>query len=224
MDIAKNIEKFKKEELPEGVELVAVSKTKPNEDIMEAYNTGHLAFGENRVQELVAKYEELPKDIQWHMIGHLQSNKVKYIVPFVYLIHSVDKPKLLKVINKEAQKNNRIIDVLLQFHIAEEETKYGFDFDEVQELLESQQFNEYLNVNVRGVMGMATFTDDMEKVRREFKHLADIFGKLKQNYFSDKQDFNEISMGMTNDYKVALEEGATILRIGSLIFGKRNNH
>ncbi|MFP4046289.1 MAG: YggS family pyridoxal phosphate-dependent enzyme [Bacteroidales bacterium] len=224
MDIAKNIEKFKKEELPEGVELVAVSKTKPNEDIMEAYNTGHLAFGENRVQELVTKYEELPKDIQWHMIGHLQSNKVKYIVPFVYLIHSVDKPKLLKVINKEAQKNNRIIDVLLQFHIAEEETKYGFDFDEVQQLLESKQFNEYVNVNVRGVMGMATFTDDMEKVRREFKHLADIFGKLKQNYFSDKQDFNEISMGMTNDYRVALEEGATILRIGSLIFGKRNNH
>lgn len=224
MDIAKNIEKFKKEELPEDVELVAVSKTKPNEDIMEAYNTGHLAFGENRVQELVTKYEELPKDIQWHMIGHLQSNKVKYIAPFVYLIHSVDKPKLLKVINKEAQKNNRIIDVLLQFHIAEEETKYGFDFDEVQQLLESKQFNEYVNVNVRGIMGMATFTDDMEKVRREFKHLADIFGKLKQNYFSDKQDFNEISMGMTNDYKVALEEGATILRIGSLIFGKRNNH
>ncbi|MFP3859503.1 MAG: YggS family pyridoxal phosphate-dependent enzyme [Bacteroidales bacterium] len=224
MDIAKNIEKFKKEELPKGVELVAVSKTKPNEDIMEAYNTGHLAFGENRVQELVTKYEELPKDIQWHMIGHLQSNKVKYIAPFVYLIHSVDKPKLLKVINKEAQKNNRIIDVLLQFHIAEEETKYGFDFDEVQQLLESKQFNEYVNVNVRGIMGMATFTDDMEKVRREFKHLADIFGKLKQNYFSDKQDFNEISMGMTNDYKVALEEGATILRIGSLIFGKRNNH
>lgn len=224
MEIAKNIEKFKNEELPEGVKLVAVSKTKPNEDIMEAYNTGHLVFGENRVQELVTKYEELPKDIQWHMIGHLQSNKVKYIAPFVHLIHSVDKPKLLKVINKEAQKNNRIIDVLLQFHIAEEETKYGFDFDEATQLLKSEQFKEYVNVNVKGVMGMATFTDDMEKVRREFQHLADIFNKLKQSYFSEKPDFKEISMGMTNDYKVAIEEGATILRIGSLIFGRRNNH
>ncbi|MFO8235252.1 MAG: YggS family pyridoxal phosphate-dependent enzyme [Bacteroidales bacterium] len=224
MEIATNLERFKNEELPEGVELVAVSKTKTNDEIMEAYNMGHRAFGENRVQELVQKYEELPKDIRWHMIGHLQSNKVKYITPFVHLIHSVDKPKLLKIINKEAKKHNRIIDVLLQFHIAEEETKYGFNSEEAEQLLKSAQFAEYENVNIRGVMGMATFTNDLEKVRREFKHLAEIFKQLKQAYFFENPDFKEISMGMTNDYKVAIEEGATMIRIGSLIFGERNYH
>jgi pyridoxal phosphate enzyme (YggS family) len=224
MSIAENLKNFKEKELPPGVRLVAVSKTKPNEDIMVAYNEGHRDFGENRVQELTTKHEELPEDIQWHMIGHLQSNKVKYIAPFVHMIHGVDKPKLLKVVNKEASKNDRVLEILLQFHIAEEETKFGFDLQEARQMLKSTQFKEYQNIKIRGVMGMATFTEDMEKVRREFRELKSIFNELKENFFSESPDFNEISMGMTNDYKVAIEEGATILRIGSLIFGKRNYH
>ena len=224
MSISENLKWFKEDELPPGIELVAVSKTKPNEDILEAYHTGHRVFGENRVQELTQKYEDLPKDIEWHMIGHLQTNKVKYIAPFVHLIHGVDKSKLVKVINKEGKKNNRIIDILLQFHIAEEETKFGFDLEEAKEMLQTPQFRGYENIRIRGVMGMATFTEDMEKVRREFKELVAAFRDLKENYFMDEAGFKEISMGMTNDYKLAIEEGATILRIGSLIFGKRNNH
>ncbi len=224
MSVSEHLKWFKEEELPDGVELVAVSKTKPVEDIMEAYDSGHKVFGENRVQELAEKYEKLPKDIQWHMIGHLQSNKVKYIAPFVHLIQGVDKPKLVKVINKEGKKNNRILDILLQFHIADEETKFGFDFSEARQMIDSDEFNQYENIRIRGVMGMATFTDDMEKVRNEFKELVNLFNELKHRYFYNKPEFSEISMGMTNDYKVAIEEGATILRIGSLIFGKRNYH
>ena len=224
MNIAEKIEAFKKEDIPSSVKLIAVSKTKPAEDILEAYNGGHKIFGENKVQELVPKYEELPKDIEWHMIGHLQSNKVKYIAPFVHLIHGVDKPKLVKVVNKEAEKNNRVIDILLQFHIAREETKYGFELEEAKTFLNSPEFGEYNSVRIRGVMGMATFTEDMEKVRCEFKELYQIFTHLKEQFFADSDYFSEISMGMSNDYKVAVEEGATMVRIGSILFGKRNYH
>lgn len=223
MSIADNLKNIK-QELPENVQLVAISKTKPNEAILEAYEAGQIVFGENRVQELTQKYEELPKDIKWHMVGHLQSNKVKYIAPFVHLIHGVDKAKLIKEIDKQAKKHNRVIDVLLQFHIAEEETKFGFNYEEAEEMLSNPKFKEYKNVQICGVMGMATFTDDEEQIRKEFKQLAQFFQQLKSNYFKDSGHFKEISMGMTNDYKIAIEEGATLVRIGSLIFGKRNNH
>ena len=223
MSIADNLANVK-DQLPEGVKLVAISKTKPNESILEAYETGHRVFGENRVQELTQKYEALPKDIQWHMVGHMQSNKVKYIAPFVHLIHGVDKAKLLKVIDKEGKKNNRVLDILLQFHIAEEETKFGFDYQEAEEMLQSEQFKSYEHVRVCGVMGMATFTEDKTQIRKEFKQLAQYFQNLKKNYFSEDEHFKEISMGMTNDYDIAIEEGASLVRIGSLIFGKRNNH
>ena len=179
-------------------------------------------FGENKVQELVQKYDELPRDIEWHMIGHLQSNKVKYIAPFVAMIHGVDKYKLLKVINKEGQKNNRKIDCLLQFHIAKEETKFGLDLEEAGAFLSSAEFNDLEYVNVRGVMGMATFTENTELIRSEFKELVYIFNELKKQFFHTKEDFNEISMGMSNDYRIAVEEGATMVRIGSLLFGPRN--
>lgn len=223
MGIAENIHEFR-HELPEGVKLIAITKTKPNEDIMEAYQAGHKTFGENKVQELVSKYEALPKDIEWHMVGHLQSNKVKYIAPFVHLIHGVDRSKLFNVIDKEGKKNNRVLDVLMQFHIASEETKFGFDLQEAKELLDSESFNSYAFIKVKGVMGMATFTEDMEQVRSEFRELVNIFNELKKNYFPNDPGFKEISMGMSNDYQVALEEGSTMVRIGSLIFGKRNYH
>jgi len=223
MSITENLKNIK-QELPENVRLVAISKTKPNEAIQEAYEAGQKVFGENRVQELAQKHEELPKDIKWHMVGHLQSNKVKYIAPFVNWIHGVDKAKLIKEINKQAKKHNRVIDVLLQFHIAEEETKFGFNYEEAEEMLNNPKFKEHENVRICGVMGMATFTDNEEQIRKEFKQLAQIFQQLKNNYFKDSDHFKEISMGMTNDYKIAIEEGATLVRIGSLIFGKRNNH
>jgi pyridoxal phosphate enzyme (YggS family) len=224
MSIAENIRWFTQEALPEGVKLVAVSKTKPVETIMEAYHAGHRIFGENRVQELVDKYEALPKDIEWHMIGHLQSNKVKYIAPFVSLIHGVDKAKLLKVIDKEGRKSDRVMDVLLQFHIATEETKFGFDYQEAKQMLQSEEYQQYEFVRIKGVMGMATFTDDMTQVRKEFRQLVQIFKDLKNDFFSDDEGFKEISMGMSNDYPVAIEEGSTMVRIGSLIFGERNYH
>ena len=224
MRVAENIHRFTRDVLPEEVKLVAVTKTKPVETIMEAYEAGHKIFGENRVQELADKYEQLPRDIEWHMIGHLQSNKVKYIAPFVSLIHGVDKPKLLKVIDKEGRKYNRVLEVLLQFHIAREETKFGFDYSEAREMLTSEAFQNYEFVRVRGVMGMATFTDDKEQVRSEFQQLVKIFRDLKQEFFADDSGFDEISMGMSNDYQIALEEGTTMVRIGSLIFGERNYH
>ena len=219
--IAENLEAVI-QALPDSVELVAVSKTKPNSSILEAYAAGHRVFGENRIQELIAKSDALPKDIEWHMIGHLQSNKVKYIAPFIGLIHAVDKAKLLTEINKEALKNNRVIRVLLQFHIAKEESKFGMSLAEAEELLSSYQFKSFENIEVVGVMGMATFTTDEDQVRNEFKNLKTIFEKLQDVYFQNQPTFKVISMGMSDDYNLAIEEGSTMVRIGSSIFGKRS--
>lgn len=210
-----------KNQLPENVTLVAVSKTKPNEDILEAYNAGQRVFGENKVQEMTAKYEQLPKDIEWHMIGHLQSNKVKYIAPFVSLIHSVDSLKLLKEINKQGKKSERIINVLLQFHIADEETKFGFDLQEVQEMFESDEFIKFENISIVGVMGMATNTDDEEQIKDEFRTLENYFNVLQGRFFKFNPAFKEISMGMSSDYEIAINEGSTMVRVGSSIFGHR---
>ncbi|WP_124980686.1 YggS family pyridoxal phosphate-dependent enzyme [Nonlabens xiamenensis] len=205
------------------VTLVAVSKTKPEEDLMEAYETGHRDFGENKIQEMTTKSESLPKDIRWHMIGHTQRNKVKYMAPYVHLIHSVDSPRLLKEINKQAAKNDRVIDCLLQVHIAEESSKYGFDEQELIQLMEDELFKEYQHVQIKGLMGMATFTDDEEQVRKEFKSLKAMFDRVKDRGLLDRRhDFTELSMGMTGDYEIALEEGSTMLRIGSAIFGARD--
>jgi pyridoxal phosphate enzyme (YggS family) len=221
MDIAGNINSIKKD-LPEKVRLVAVSKTKPNEDILEVYHAGHKIFGENKAQELVQKYEQLPKDIEWHFIGHPQTNKVKYIAPFIRLIHGIDSLKLLKVIDKEAKKNNRQIACLLQFHIGEEDTKFGLSLSEAKEMLESTAFKTFQNVVVAGVMGMATYTENLEQVRNEFSRLSAIFNTLKNEYFSGSKNFCEISMGMSDDYHIAVEEGSTMIRVGSKIFGERN--
>ena len=209
-----------RDNIPQNVTLVAVSKTKPPEMILEAYNYGQRIFGENRVQELTDKYEELPKDIEWHMIGHLQRNKVKYIAPFVQLIHGVDSFRLLTEINKQAEKCGRMQDVLLQFHIATESTKFGFDIREAEEMLNSPEFKEMKNINIRGVMGMATFTSDTRQVREEFHELKLIFEQLKSNYFGE--DFNTISMGMSGDYEIAIEQGSNMIRVGSSIFGDRS--
>ena len=221
MSILENISRIKTH-IPQGVKLVAVSKTKPTDVILEAYRTGQRVFGENKPQELTLKWNTLPKDIEWHMIGHLQTNKVKYIAPFVSLIHSVDSPKLLAVIDKEAEKNGRTIDCLFQMHIAEEETKFGFDYTELDNFLGSGALDEFKNVRIVGVMGMATFTEDDAQVRYEFHNLKEIFLKLKQRYFASCSYFKEISMGMSDDYPIAIEEGSTIVRVGSAIFGERN--
>ncbi|WP_067035766.1 YggS family pyridoxal phosphate-dependent enzyme [Allomuricauda sp. CP2A] len=207
-----------KNELPEGVTLVAVSKTKPNADILEAYEAGHRNFGENKVQEMVAKWEELPKDIEWHMIGHVQRNKVKYMAEFVSLIHGVDSLKLLKEIDKQAKKHDRVIPCLLQMHIAEEDTKFGLDDSELEALLQSEEFKAMENVKIVGLMGMATFTSDENQVRKEFVHLKSIFDKLKQKL----PEISILSMGMSGDYALAIAEGSTMVRIGSSIFGARN--
>ncbi|WP_059026026.1 YggS family pyridoxal phosphate-dependent enzyme [Gabonibacter massiliensis] len=208
--------------LPSRVKLIAVSKTKPVEAIEEAYKVGQRVFGENRVQELVEKYEALPKDIEWHLIGHLQTNKVKYVAPFVAMIHGVESLRLLDTINKEGEKNGRVIPCLLQFHIAEEETKFGLDEAEAKELLESENYGRMKNIHIMGVMGMATFTEDRKQIRKEFHHLKTIFDDLKQNYFSHDPAFKELSMGMSGDYPIAVEEGSTMVRVGSSIFGYRN--
>jgi pyridoxal phosphate enzyme (YggS family) len=205
-----------------GVTLVAVSKTKPLEDILELYNLGHREFGENYVQELVEKYEQLPKDIRWHFIGHLQTNKVKLIAPFVQLIHGVDSLKLLKEINKEAVKNNRVIDCLLQVHIAKEETKFGLDEKELEFLITDFANSNFKNVNICGLMSMASFTDDMEAVRIEFRSLGKIFAHLNQHQISNFKPLI-LSIGMSSDYCTAVEEGSTMVRIGSLLFGERRN-
>lgn len=202
------------------VQLVAVSKTKPIEAILELYHLGQRDFGENRVQELLPKYEALPKDIRWHLIGHLQSNKVKYIAPFVHLIHSVDSLDLLHEIEKQALKNNRTIDCLLQFHVAQESSKYGISPDAPASWVPGQ-FEAWPHVRICGVMGMATFTEDMEQVRREFQQLQRIFADLKQSLFSDIEYFKHLSMGMSDDFSVAVEEGSTMVRIGTLLFGNR---
>jgi len=207
--------------LPADVQLIAVSKTKPAEDILVAYEAGQRAFGENKVQEMVDKYETLPKDISWHLIGHLQTNKVKYIAPFVDLIHAVDSMKLLKEINKEALKNERVINCLLQFHIATEETKFGLSFEEATELLNSAAFFELENVRITGIMGMASFSDDAEQVSDEFRTLYNYFQIIKSHHFKFNPDFKEISMGMSGDYELAIEAGSTMIRVGSKIFGGR---
>ena len=207
--------------LPASTVLIAVSKTHPSERIREAYEAGQRDFGENKVQELVEKYEGLPKDIRWHMIGHLQSNKVKYIAPFVHLIHGVDSVNLLKEINKQGIKNERQIACLLQFHIAQEDTKFGLSLEEAKALLAGPEFSLLNHVRICGVMGMATFTENTAQIRQEFQNLHAIYQQLKSSYFSSNAEFKEISMGMSDDYPIAMEEGSTLIRVGSKIFGKR---
>ena len=208
-------------ELPSNVTLVAVSKTKTTQLIQEAYDSGHKAFGENKVQEIIEKHSLLPKDIEWHFIGHLQSNKVKYIAPFVTLIHSVDSLKLLKEINKQGRKYERTIDCLLQFHIAQEESKYGLSLEDALEILGSDEFVSFENISITGIMGMATFTSNQEQIREEFRTLENYFNVLKSHYFKFNNSFKHLSMGMSGDFKIAIEEGSTIVRVGSLIFGSR---
>jgi hypothetical protein len=219
MSIKENLEKIKAE-LPESVALVAVSKTKPVSDLMQAYNAGQRIFGENKIQEMTQKWQSMPQDVKWHMIGHVQRNKVKYMVEYVSLIHGVDSLKLLVEIDKQAKKHNRVINCLLQIHIAEEETKFGFDEKELFEMLHSSEFEQLKNIKVLGLMGMATFTQDKTQIRKEFKKLKRIFDALK----AQLPDLHELSMGMSGDFKIALEEGSTMIRIGSSIFGERNSH
>ncbi len=218
--IAENISGIKSG-LPRSVRLVAVSKTRPVNDIIEAFDAGQHLFGENRVQELLAKKDLLPQNIEWHLIGHLQTNKVKYVVPFISMIESVDSIRLLSLINEEARKAGRVVNCLLQIHIAEEESKSGFTMDELTEAGKSGIFGQLENVSICGVMGMATFTDDKTQVRKEFKFLRSCFEALRKDFFARDRNFTEISMGMSGDYQIAVEEGSTIIRIGSLIFGER---
>lgn len=220
MDISSNIESLK-QQIPPSVKLVAVSKTKSAADILEAYNSGHKCFGENRVQELLQKKDLLPHDIEWHLIGHLQTNKVRSVVPFISMIESVDSFRLLKIIDSEASAVNRVVSCLLQIHIAEEETKFGFSMPEIHEMILSEDFRKFHSVMICGVMGMATFTDDTGRIRKEFRFLKECFNELKTKYFEDDRNFKEISMGMSGDLKIAVSEGSTIVRIGSLIFGER---
>jgi len=215
MNIKENI-LYLLDQLPKEVKLVAVSKTKPNEAIFEAYEAGHRIFGENKVQEMISKYEVLPKDIQWHMIGHVQSNKVKYMAPFVTLIHGVDSLKLLKEINKQALKNNRVIDCLLQLHIASESNKFGLSKIECIEALIAAESLE--NVTIKGLMGMATFTDDNCQIEQEFNGLKELYDQLAKQY----SEFEVLSMGMSGDYEIAIAKGSNMIRVGSKIFGKRN--
>ncbi|MEY3236111.1 MAG: hypothetical protein RI883_212 [Bacteroidota bacterium] len=209
---------FIQNQISENVTLVAVSKTQPVSAIQEAYDNGQRVFGENKVQELVDKFPLLPNDIKWHLIGHLQSNKVKYIASFVALIHSVDSLKLLQEINKQALNNERIIDCLLQFHVAEEDTKFGLTLEEAKEFLDSIDFALLKNIRIVGIMGMASFTNDTNQVRSEFQALKNIFNQLKTDYFSTESSFKEISMGMSGDFQIAIEEGSTMVRVGSSIF------
>ncbi|GAA6765267.1 YggS family pyridoxal phosphate-dependent enzyme [Flavobacterium sp. CGRL1] len=219
MSIQSNLNTIKAT-LPEHVTLVAVSKTKPVSDLMQAYEAGQRIFGENKIQEMTEKWEQMPKDIQWHMIGHVQSNKVKFMAPYVTLIHGVDSLKLLQEINKQALKNNRTIDCLLQIYIAEEESKFGLDENELNELLTSVEFKELKNIRILGLMGMATFTEDQNQIKKEFTHLKSIFDSIK-NLKTENCNLNTISMGMSGDYQLAIECGSTMVRIGSSIFGGR---
>jgi PLP dependent protein len=221
MSVEQNIN-FLRRDLPAGCTLIAVSKTQPLDKIREAYDTGHRVFGENKAQEMVPKYEALPKDIEWHMIGHLQRNKVKYIAPFVTLIHSVDSLKLLKEVNRQAQRFDRIIPCLLQVHIAEEETKFGFSPDEILTLMSSDVWREMGNARIYGLMGMATFSDNHDQVRREFRSLKKLFDKVRSMTVPEGVMMKELSMGMSGDYKIAIEEGSTMVRVGTAIFGQRN--
>ena len=209
-------------ELPAGVRLVAVSKFHPNEALEEAYAAGQRIFGESHVQEMTQKYETLPKDIEWHFIGHLQTNKVKYMAPYVSMIHAIDSYRLLAEVNKQAAKANRVIPCLLQIHIAQEETKFGFSFDECREMLDAGEWKNLKNIRLSGVMGMATNVDDDKQIKREFCSLNTFFKEIKQSYFADSDYFKEISMGMSDDYPLAVEAGSTLIRVGSKIFGERN--
>ena len=220
MSISENIKQLKSE-IPENVLLVAVSKTKPNELVLEAYHSGQLDFGENYVQELVDKYQTLPKDIHWHFIGHLQSNKVKYIAPFVYMIHSVDSFKLLKEINKQAEKEHRIIDCLLQIYIAQEETKFGFDEIDCMVLLQSYEFQTLKHIRICGLMGMASNTNDTSQVAKEFQLIKNLFDKVSKSSLVSPA-FKYLSIGMSGDYELAIKHGSSLVRVGSLIFGERN--
>ena len=220
MSVAENLNKIKST-LPAGVRLVAVSKTKPESDIMEAYNAGHRIFGENHAQEMKQKHADLPADIEWHFIGHLQTNKIKYIIDYVKLIHSIDSANLLQAVNKEAAKHNVVVDCLLQFHIATEETKFGMNLDEARQLLESDEFRAMQNVRICGVMGIGSLTDDKDQTNREFANLKQIFDTLKVDYFSANEEFKELSMGMSGDYQLAIAHGSTMVRVGSSIFGQR---
>jgi len=221
MSITENINRIRSE-IPGNIKIIAISKTKSPAQILEAYNTGHLMFGENRVQELTEKAGILPEDIQWHMVGHLQTNKVKQIIPFVRLIHSVDSLKLLGVINAESLKINKIQDCLLEVYIAREETKFGFNETELETILRSKEFAEFHNVRIVGLMGMATFIENETVIREEFRNLARIFKKTREEFFTNQDHFRELSIGMSGDYKIAIEEGSTMVRIGTLIFGERN--
>ena len=222
MDIKANLESLKKSFVNAECKLIAVSKTKPIEDLKKAYEAGIRDFGENKVQEIQAKQPEMPSDTRWHMIGHLQSNKVKYIAPYVHLIHGVDSFKLLKEINKQGKKINRAIPVLLQIHIAEEESKFGFDAQELEEMLASSEFSELTHVQIKGLMGMATFTEDENQIRKEFRSLKQLFETLKNKNLPSFVQLEELSMGMSGDYLIAQEEGSTMVRVGSAIFGARN--
>lgn len=217
--VAENIKRIK-DQLPENVSLLAISKTKPVSDIQEAYEAGQRHFGENRIQEMAEKQEELPNDICWHMVGHVQSNKIKYMAPFVHLVHGIDKAKRVKDLNKEAKKAERKIACLLQIHIAEEESKFGFSYDEAWELLSNKVEEKYPHVEIKGLMGMATNTDDEAKVRKEFRGLKNFFTKVQSEL--DLEGFEILSMGMSGDYPVAIDEGSNMVRLGSVIFGKRN--
>ncbi|RKS02487.1 YggS family pyridoxal phosphate-dependent enzyme [Flavobacterium sp. 102] len=210
-----------KSSLPENVTLVAVSKTKPVADLMEAYNEGQRIFGENKIQEMTEKWQQMPKDIEWHMIGHVQSNKVKYMVPYVKLIHGVDSLKLLKEINRHAVRWRKNINCLLQIHIAEEETKFGLDEKELEELLNSEEFKSFTNIKVIGLMGMATFTDNQEQIKREFNHLKSIFDSIQKQPTTQNLQPTTLSMGMSGDYQLAIDCGSNMVRIGSSIFGNR---
>ncbi|WP_421754763.1 YggS family pyridoxal phosphate-dependent enzyme [Croceimicrobium sp.] len=219
MSIAENLDRIKAQLID--VQLVAVSKTKPNSAIQEAYEAGQRIFGENRIQEMCDKAEALPKDIEWHMIGHVQDNKIKYMAPFVSMVHGMDKEKRIKTLNKEASKVDRRIDCLVQIHIAEEDSKFGFDYNEAKALFSKDLESLYPNVRICGLMGMATFTDNEDQVRKEFRGLSQFFNQLKQELF-EKDYFKVLSLGMSGDYKIAMEEGSTMVRIGSSIFGARN--
>lgn len=221
MSIADNIKSLKSETTSKKVTLIAVSKTKTVADIQEAYDAGQRLFGENTVQEMVDKQEQLPKDIEWHQIGHLQTNKVKYIAPFIAMVQSVDSLKLLQEINKQAEKNKRIIDCLLQIYIADEETKFGLGFDEAIELLRSDEFTALKNIRIRGLMGIATNTDKEKQLKDEFYELKMFFEGMKQSFFRKEDSFNVISMGMSSDYELAIEQGSNMIRVGSTIFGGR---
>ncbi len=220
MSIKENLLKLK-DQIPANVKLIAVSKTNPINKILEIYNAGYKIFGENRVQELIDKQPQLPADIEWHFIGHLQTNKVKYIAPFITMIESIDSLKLLKEVNSEAEKNNRVIDCLLEMYIATEESKFGLDLSEAFAILDSTEFKDMRNIRICGLMGMATYTDYTDIVRKEFKNLKLYFNQIKEKYFTDKSYFKEISMGMSGDYQIAIEEGSTMVRIGTAIFGDR---